>query len=144
LVALVLQEPGPGIDIEIEAIRARVAVAAGDVPPRDSVAEGDQAARLVGALGLGVLDERRADAGRDHHQRRSSIDSAPSVQKSAERYFQPPSASTQTIVPSSSPPASGRATWGTAPGETPAKMPSRSRRSRTPAMDSSLETRIFR
>src|ERR671915_482659 len=96
--------------------------------------------------GRGVLDERRAHLGRHYHQTRSSIEAPTSsaVQKSAERYFQPPSARTHTTTPSSSSSAIRRATCTTAPEETPAKMPSRSSRSRSPATDSSLETSSLR
>ena len=87
-------------------------------------AQRDESARLVGSLGFGVLDECRAHLGRDHHQMRPSIDWAPCVQKSAERYFQPPSASTQTMTPSSISSARARATCTTAPEEMPAKIPS--------------------
>ena len=67
-----------------------------------------------------------------------------SAQKGALRYFQPPSASTQTTTPSSSSPAIFRATWSTAPDEPPAKIPSSSSSARTPSTDSSFVTSTFR
>src|SRR5205085_1495318 len=146
--SLVLEEPRLGLGEELEPVRARGLVRPRDVALGDVVAKDEKPAGLVGPLGLGVLDERRAHLCRDYHQRRSSIVasawSVGAVQKSAERYFQPPSARTATTVPSSSSRARRRATWRTAPEETPAKMPSRSRSIRTPATESSFETRIFR
>src|SRR4029453_17573820 len=141
LVAVVLQEPGLGRNLELVAVRALREVRAGDVALGLAALEDDDSAGLVRAFRLGVLDERRAHRGRHYHQRWSSIVCAPSVQKSAERYFQPASARTATTTASSSSSAAmRRATWTTAPEETPAKMPSRSRSARSPIRDSSLET----
>ena len=72
------------------------------------------------------------------------VSTSAASQKSALRYFQPASASTQTTTPSSSSAASVRATCTTAPAETPAKIPSRSRSARTARTDSSFETSTFR
>src|SRR5919106_1731232 len=148
LVALVLEEPHVGIGAELEAIRTFGRVRAGHVPLREAVTQHDQAAGLVGSLRLGVLDERRTHLGGDHHQMRSSMagPTSPSafVQKSADRYFQPPSARIVTTTASSSSSAIRRATCTTAPDETPAKIPSRSSRIRSASTDSSFETRILR
>src|SRR5262249_57799392 len=121
-------------------------VGAADVALRVTAAEDDQAACLVRRLHLRVLDELRADPRRDHHQTLSSIARSTSAacQNAAERYFHPASARTQTTTPSSSSSASLRATCATAPADTPANRPSRARKSRTPATDSSVETSTFR
>jgi hypothetical protein len=74
LVTLVFEEPRFGVDVEVEPIGTLVAVPSRDVALGDCVAKRDESARLVGSLGFGVLDERRAHLGRDHHQMRSSID----------------------------------------------------------------------
>src|SRR5262245_52272483 len=143
LPALVLEEPEVGIDLQLEAVRRLGGVASGLVPVGDSVAQHEQAAALVGELPSCVLSQRLAHGrGHYHHSLLSSISSP--CQKPAERYFQPPSARMHTTTPSSSSPASRRATWSTAPLETPAKMPSRSRSACTPATASSFETRSFR
>ena len=64
-----------------------------------------------------------ADLGRDYHQSTASSISSP-LQNGAERYFQPPSASTATTTePSGSSSAMRRATCTTAPAETPANKP---------------------
>src|SRR5262249_10178316 len=133
LVAVVLEEPELRIDVELEAVRRRGAVAPALVPFGDAAAQDDQATRFVRVLRLRVRDKPPAHGGRDHHHRLRSIDASMSsaVQKSALRYFQPASASTQTTTPSSSSAASLRATWTTAPAETPAKMPSSFSRART-------------
>src|SRR6185312_11905005 len=108
----------------------------------DAVVQHDEPAGLVRVLFGRMRDERRAHLLRDYHHRVRSIDSVTSCasQKSAERYFQPPSARTQTTTPSSSSSASFTATCTTAPAETPAKMPSLSSSARTAAIDSSFET----
>src|SRR6476619_3080086 len=146
LETLVLEEPGLGRHLELEAVRRGGCVAAADVALGDAVAEHDEPAGLVRRLGLRVGAQLRPDLGRDHHQTVRSIDSATSSasQKSADRYFQPPSARMQTTTPSSSSPASFRATCATAPDETPPKIPSATRSCRRPATASSFETRIFR
>src|SRR5439155_24038085 len=120
---------------------------AGDVAVRNAVAQDDHPARLVRLLGQRVLDERAPDGSRDYHQTVFSIDCSTSEvsQKSAERYFQPASARTQTTTPSSSSSAASlRATWTTAPAETPPKMPSKSSSACSPATDSAFETSTFR
>src|SRR5205807_3412145 len=90
--------------------------------------------------------ERGSHLGRDYHQTVRSIERSTSSasQKSAERYFQPPSARIATTTPSSRSAASLRATCTTAPAETPAKMPSSSSSARTARTESSLETRTLR
>src|SRR3954452_14677808 len=127
LIALVLQEPVLRLGLQLEAVGARGRVAAGDVALRDSAPERDQAARLVRGLRLGVSAQLGADLDGDHHQTAASSSSsacASSCQKPADRYFQPASARTATTVPSpdwsSSSSARRRATWMTAPEETPA------------------------
>jgi hypothetical protein len=71
--------------------------------------------------------------------------SALSFQNGADRYFQPASARTQTIVdPPGRSSAIRRATWTTAPAETPPKIPSRSSSTRSPTTDSAFETRSLR
>src|SRR5207253_3821178 len=145
LVALVLEEPVLGLGLELEAVRARRGVVARDVALCDTVAQGDQATGLVRGLRLRVAAQLGPDLRRDHHQTAaSSSSSAADSQKPAERYFQPASASTATIVPSSSSAASFRATWMTAPDETPAKTPSARSSSRREATASSFETSTFR
>src|SRR5207244_11963719 len=118
----------------------------GDVALCRAVSQRDEPARLVRLFRARVGLELRADLGWDHHQTAlsSSSASAPVSQKPAERYFQPPSASTATTTPSSRSAASLRATWTTAPEETPAKMPSRAKSSRSPATDSAFETSSLR
>src|SRR5262249_5549138 len=95
----------------------------------------------------GVLLEAAPDLRRDYHQWLRSIVAAGSSasQKSADRYFQPPSARMPTTtLPSASSRARRRATWSTAPDETPAKMPSSSRSCLTAAAASSFDTSSFR
>src|SRR6185312_12517939 len=109
--------------------------------------EDEHAAALVRRLLGGVGVELGADVGRDYHQSVLSIDSSTfsARQKSPERYFQPPSASTHaTTEPSGSSSAIRRATWTTAPDETPAKMPSRSSSARAAAAASVFETSSLR
>src|SRR5690348_8277122 len=143
LVPLVLEKPELGIDLELEAIRRVGAVAARLVAVGDAVAQDEQAAALVRQLPSRVLGQCLAHGLRDYHHSLLSSISSP-CQKPAERYFQPPSARTQTTTPSSSSRASRRATWSTAPLETPAKMPSSSRSACTPRTASSFETSSFR
>src|SRR5687767_8721410 len=104
LVALVLQEPRLGLDLELEPVRALGGVAAADVALGDAVTEGDEAARLVRRLLLRVLAQLRAHLLRDYHQTVRSIDAATSSasQKPAEISFQPASARTQTTTASGS------------------------------------------
>src|SRR5207247_665295 len=118
----------------------------GLVARRSAAAQEHEPARLVRRLSLGVLDELGAHPGRNHHQTVRSIacSTSSASQKSADRYFQPPSARIATTTPSSSSPASLRATWPTAPAETPAKIPSSSSRRRTSRTDSSFDTSTFR
>src|SRR3972149_428416 len=77
---------------EIDAVRARGRVPRGHVALRPAVAKHDEAAGLVGLLRLGVLDERRAHLGGDHHQRRAAIDPSTAPRgcgpQPAEGYFQ--------------------------------------------------------
>src|SRR5437867_12199251 len=146
LEAVVLQEPRLRIDVELEAVRRLERVPPGHVALRTAVAEHDQSAGFIRRFRAGVVRQLGAKLGRDHHQTLSSIarDTSAASQKSAERYFQPPSARMQTTTPSSSSPASLLATWVTAPEETPANSPSASRSARTPATDSSFDTSTFR
>src|SRR5512142_3200495 len=60
LVALVLEEPEIGVDLQLEAVRRTGGVAAGLVALGDSVAHHEQAAALVRQLPAGVLGERLA------------------------------------------------------------------------------------
>src|SRR3954451_21758433 len=145
-VALVLEEPDFGIDLELEAVGRGGEVSARFVALRLTVAKHDHAARLVRSVGSGVFLEGGADLGADHHQRSASISASTSwaSQKEADRYFQPASARTATTTPSSSSAASVRATWTTAPAETPAKRPSSASRARTPATASAFETSSLR
>src|SRR5205823_13695211 len=146
LVAFVLQEPVLRVSTEVEAVRARGRVLAGDVALGDAVPEDDEPAGLVRRLRARVCLKLRADLRRDHHQTppSSSRSGSAASQKPAERYFQPPSASTMTTTPSSSSAASFRAAWTTAPDETPAKIPSCSSSARRPASASAFETSSFR
>src|SRR6476619_3777170 len=146
LVAVVLEEPNGGIDVQLEAVRGGRTVAAGFVAFGLAVTEDDDTAGLVRRLGPRVLLERAAHLGSDHHQRSASISPSTSSasQKEAERYFQPASARIATTTPSSRSAASLWATWMTAAEETPAKTPSSSRRARTPATASAFETSSFR
>ena len=57
LVALVLEEPRLGIDVELEAIRGFRGIAAGNVALGDAVAKRHETARLVRSLGLGMVGE---------------------------------------------------------------------------------------
>src|SRR5262245_8241638 len=140
LVALVLEEPGLRLHLELKAVGRLERVPPAHVALRDAVTQHDQPARLVRGLGACVLRELRAQVGPDHHQTLSSIARSTSAasQKPAERYFQPPSARTQTTMPSSSSSASRRATCTTAPDDTPVNRPSSSSKARTPATDSSF------
>src|SRR5471032_2704235 len=94
-----------------------------------------------------MRSQLRANLLADYHQSVLSIDSSTSVscQNGADRYFQPPSAGTQTTVePSGRSSATRRATCATAPDETPAKIPSLSSNARTAATDSAFETSSLR
>src|SRR5215831_12482280 len=147
LVALVLRIPDLGVvELELEPIGRCRGVAARLVALGQPVPKQYEAARLVRRLSQRVLDERRAHVGGDHHQTVCSIDSSTSSasQKSAERYFQPPSAKIATTTPSSRSSASLRATWLTAPADTPAKTPSSSSSRRTSRTDSSFDTSTLR
>src|SRR5918996_623199 len=146
LVALVLEEPRLGVDVELEPVRGLGVVAARGVVVGHAGAEGDHSAGLVRLLCAGVLGELRTDRPGDYHQTERPIASSTSSasQKPAERYFQPPSARTHATTPSSSSSASRSAAWMTAPDETPPKNPSLSSRRRSPATDSSFDTRSFR
>src|SRR4051794_23366284 len=126
LVTVVLEEPDRRVDLELVAVRRRQTVAPADVPVGDAVAEDEHAAALVRRFLLRMRAQLRADLGRHYHQSVASIDSSTSSsnQNGADRYFHPPSASTQTsVAPSGASSASWRATWTTAPDETPVKMP---------------------
>src|SRR5213076_883827 len=135
LVAVVLEEPHLGIELELEPVRRLRRVAPWLVALGAAVAEDDYPTCLVRCLCARVLLERGANALADHHQSSRSIAASGSAasQKGAERYFQPPSARIATTTPSSSSAASRRATWTTPPAETPAKMPSSSSRARMPS-----------
>src|SRR5690348_5539390 len=139
--------PAHGVEIQLEAVRRGGLVHGRDVLDGSPVLEEQQAAGLVRRLGAGMGRDRVAHRRRDYHQSVRSIEppTSSALQKSALRYFQPPSARMQTTTaPSSSSSASFRATCTTAPPEMPAKIPSRSRRARTAATDSSFDTSTFR
>src|SRR5579862_8831738 len=88
-----------------------------------------------------------ADCRRNYHQSDASIERSTSdaFQNGAERYFQPASARTQTTVePPGNSSAIRRATWTTAPEDTPAKIPSRSSSARTAATASAFDTSSLR
>src|SRR3954452_7210595 len=147
LVPVVLGVPDLGIvELQLEAVRRRCRVAPRFVAFGAAVSQQHEAAGLVRRLALRVLDERGADVRRNHHQTVRSIacSTSSASQKSADRYFQPASAKTATTTPSSSSPASLRATCPTAPAETPAKIPSSSSRRRTSRTESSFETSSLR
>src|SRR5206468_6502551 len=80
LVAVVLEEPNGGIDVQLEAVGRGRTVAAGFVAFGLAVTEDDDTAGLVRRLGPRVLLERGAHLGSDHHQRSPSI--SPSDRKS--------------------------------------------------------------
>ena len=105
-----------------------------------------------------MRDERLADLAREHGGRRarmgahhqltppssaSPISSSAIENVPAERYFQPPSGSSATIVPWSISFATRAAATITAPQDGPAKIPSRKTSSRSAAIESSFETRYF-
>src|SRR5436305_796501 len=100
LVALILDEPDLGIDLELVAVRRLELVVAPHVALCDAVLEDDQSAALVRRLFAAVRTQLLANALRNYHHSVVSIDSSTSsaFQNSAERYFQPPSASTHTTV----------------------------------------------
>src|SRR6266702_3982466 len=147
LVAGVFREPHLRIvEFELDAVRRRGLVAARLVAFSAAVAEEDQTAGFVRRLSFGVRDQLPAHVLRDHHQTVRSIAASTSSasQKSAERYFHPPSARIVTTTPLPRSDASLRATWTTAPDETPAKIPSSWSRRRTSSTESSFETSTFR
>src|SRR5918999_1483619 len=147
LVALVLEEEvGRVARSELEAVRACEHVLAGEVALGDAVPKRDQPAGFVRRLLSSVRDELLEDRGRDYHQTACSIarSTSSASHSGAERYFQPASARTATTTPSSTSSAKRRATWRTPPEETPAKIPSLSRRARIPATASAFETSSFR
>src|SRR3954464_11880321 len=145
LVAVVVEEPRLRRRVELEAVRRCRGVAARDVALGRVPLEEDEPAALVRRLLLGVLDQLAAHRLGDYHQLPCSMERSTSsaAQKSAERYFQPPSGRMQTTLPLSSSALSFRATWTIAPDDTPAKIPSLSTSARSPATDSAFETRIF-
>src|SRR5205823_10521352 len=119
-------------------------VAPAHVALRDAASQNDDTAAFVRRLVGGVCAQLCADRRRDYHQRTASSISSPS-QNGADRYFQPPSARTHTTTePCGSSSATRRVTCTTAPEETPAKMPSRSRRTRTATAAWLFETSSFR
>ena len=139
LEAVVLEEPHLGVvHAEVEAVRRRRRVDAGDVPLCDAVAKHEEAAGLVRRLGVRVLDpvpgaSRRAlpPDGVLHHalglragvrRPRSRPRGTSSRRRRARR----------RSTPSSSSSARRCATWTTAPHETPANIASCSSRLRTP------------
>src|SRR5579864_254209 len=139
--------PPLGIEEELEPVGRRRRVHGAHVLQGVSVVEQQETTRFVRRLVPGVRRDLVADRRRDYHHSVRSIDRSTSsaVQKSALRYFQPPSARTQTTTASSSSSAASlRATCTTAPLDTPPKTPSASRRARTAATDSSFETSTFR
>ena len=111
LVALVLEEPDLGVrHAQLEPVRRGGVVDPRHVPLGDAVLEDEQPARLVRRVRPRRAPDRQARRVGDYHQTVRSIDSSTSSasQKSAERYFQPASARTQTTTPSSSSAASRR------------------------------------
>src|SRR5262249_54440033 len=146
LVAVVLEKPDRGIDVELEAVRRGRPVAARPVALGRPAPGPHDAAGLVRLLGPSMLFGFPANGCGHYHQSSDSISASASSgsQKGDERYFQPPSARIVTTTPSSSSSASLRATWTTAPAETPAKTPSRSTKARPPATASAFETRSLR
>src|SRR6185369_9887692 len=120
----------------------------------------DDPACLVGVSGTGVIDEllhevrrqgdrRRAGVSAAHHQltppsRSDSISTRSRENVPAERYFQPPSGSSATIVPRSIRFASRAAATSTAPHDGPPKIPSLNTRSRSAAIASRLDTRYLK
>src|SRR6185436_4185171 len=107
--------------------RARVDVRRLEHLHGDAVLRSDDPAALVGELGSSVIDDLVVELARDYHQTVESTASSSStdfVQSSADRYFEPSSATTNTTFPSSSSDAMRTATDAIAPDETPAKIPS--------------------
>src|SRR5262249_16033825 len=106
LVPFVLEEEVHRVKrLEGEAIGARGFVERRQIPPGAPVPHRDQAAGLVRRPGVRVFLESTANRVGDSPQWPLSIAASVSAasQKSAERYFPPPSASTQTTtLPSSS------------------------------------------
>src|SRR6478735_5505080 len=118
----------------------------------------DEATGLVRVLGTGLRSDRLADGWRHengrwpgvvgHHQftppsSASSISSRLVEKVPADRYFQPPSGRSATIVPDSISDATRAAATMTAPHDGPAKIPSRKTSSRRAAIASRFETRYF-
>src|SRR4051812_9762924 len=93
LVAVILEEPHRGIDVELETVRRGGAVAAGFVALSRSATEHDDTAGLVRDFDPRVFFEGGAHLGADHHQRSASISPSTSSasQKEADRYFHPAS-----------------------------------------------------
>jgi len=89
LVAVVLEEPQLGVDVELEAKRRLEPVSPALVADGLPIAEDDQPAGLVRRLLPCMRLERVAHGGGDHHQTLASIASSSSdsgsCQKSAER-----------------------------------------------------------
>ncbi len=72
LVALVLEEPHLGVDVELVAVGRGEAVPSADVPLGDAVREDDEAAALVRCLFLGVCPELDPDRVPDYHRTNAS------------------------------------------------------------------------
>ena len=149
LVALVLEEPVSGVDLELEAVRRGGGVAAADVALRRRRRAGRRARTPRSAPpSRACASSSRANArpgsppdGSLHR----ALDVRRASQKSAERYFQPPSASTQTTTPSSSSAASAARDVDDGAGRRRRRRcpPCRAARG-APATDSSFETSSFR
>src|SRR4029079_7122857 len=101
VVAVVLEEPDLGVDLELESVPRPGGVSPGLVPDGDVFAQDEQAAGLVRSLRARVLGDRPANLVGDYHQ--SLVASSPRspFHRGAERYFQPPSARTHATTPSS-------------------------------------------
>src|SRR3954466_473139 len=112
LVAVVFGVPDLRIvELELEAVRRRRGVASRLVALGAAVAQQHEPAGLVRCFLLRVHDKGRPHLRRNHHQTVRSIECSTSSasQKSADRYFQPPSAKIATTTPASSSDASLRA-----------------------------------
>src|SRR4051794_8235800 len=94
---LVEVRPDERVDVQLVPVRRGELVHPADVLDRNPVPEQHEAAALVRRLLARVRDELCADRGGDYHQSTASSISSP-LQNGAERYFQPPSASTATTV----------------------------------------------
>src|SRR5262249_20232551 len=144
LVPVILEKPDERVDLELVAVRRLEGILASVVLLGDAVAERDDPAALVRRVVPRVCPQPGGDRRRDPHQGTSSAIPSP-PQKGAERSFQPPSASTATTVdPSGSSPAIRRATWTTAPDDTPANSPSWSSSARAAAAASAFDTSSLR